>query len=320
MNTPLDANSNRQSFSGLDDCSLHSTPDAQTGGLSVQQWNEQSTLPVLETSWTQESSAELEFEDALPILVVDDLPVNRKLIGAQLRKLGYKVDYAEDGESALNKVRAEHYGLVFMDLEMPVMDGYDAAIAIRQIDFESGQHTPIIGMTSYDRSVERESCVSSGMDDYVSKGISAKNLERLMQQYLRKREQLPVVRSGQALSKTTEDSVFIDIELLQGMYSQVDSEEVLDMNIGTIKTFLGCLRCAFDDRDVASVGHFVQSMKVPCTTLGLGSMLRVSSRIAHDVTVSNWQDAMQGMEVLESQYSQILDQLTGISAAHHRSV
>ena len=121
------------------------------------------------------------------MLVVDDLPVNRKLIGIQLKKLGCSVDEAENGQRAIEMIQNKEYAIVFMDLDMPVLEGYQAAIAIRQWDLENRQHTPVIGMSSSKKEIERQKCVTSGMNDYISKGANSKVLEGLMLRFPRKK-------------------------------------------------------------------------------------------------------------------------------------
>jgi hypothetical protein len=85
-----------------------------------------------------------------------------------------------------------------------------------------------------------------------------------------------------------------------------------------MKTFIGCLKCALEDRDLINIKHFAQELKAPCVMLGLKSMNKLSVRILSDVVKGNWSGAAQGMALMELQYSQILDQLTGFSATLHR--
>ncbi len=250
------------------------------------------------------------------MLVVDDLPVNRKLIGIQLQKIGCQVEQATNGLEAVEKVQAEDYGLVFMDLDMPGMDGYQAAIAIRQHDLETAQHTPIIAVTSYEHEAERQQCVSAGMDAYIFKGVSAKKLSEVVQRFRRVRRVLPAIDAGSATPK--ENGVEIDLELLQGAEDSTQIEDVIDISVGTMKTLVTCLKCAVEDRDLESVVHFAQAFKQPCATMGLNSTAKLAIRIAADAELADWTKAEQGILLLESQYSQVLEQLTGPMATHHR--
>ncbi|MBX9688754.1 MAG: response regulator [Candidatus Obscuribacterales bacterium] len=242
------------------------------------------------------------------LLVVDDIPVNRKLLSIQLQKLGYEVDQAEDGKPALEMVKKKQYGLVFMDLDMPELDGFQTSLAIRQYDRESNQHTPVVAMTSYDREGDREKCLSHGMDDYLSKGITKKRLQEVIDRCIRHK-----VRSAPAkaanLPPPEEPGVLVDIKLLQQTYGVAETAEIINLFTGTMRTLVGCLRFAIDEQDAKSVNHFAYSFKGPCATLGLHSMARLTAGITSDAESGNWQRAMQGLLILEAQCKEVMEQL-----------
>ncbi len=85
--------------------------------------------------------------------------------------MGHSVVTAEHGGKALEALGKEHFDLVFMDVQMPEMDGFEATAAIREKEYESGRHIPIIAMTAHAMKGDREKCIKAGMDDYVSKPI-----------------------------------------------------------------------------------------------------------------------------------------------------
>ncbi|MBX9724328.1 MAG: response regulator [Candidatus Obscuribacterales bacterium] len=306
MNSPLDAHLNSEVVS-VDEAS----------GLGRKSLTDHLQAPADALVKPAELAPVAEPDYITKMLVVDDLPVNRKLIGIQLLKLGCQVDHATNGLEAVEKVLAEDFGLVFMDLDMPGMDGYQAAIAIRQHDVETAQHTPIIAVTSYEHEEERQKCVSSGMDAYIFKGVSAKKLSEIVQRYRRVKRVLPRLEAGTATPK--ENGVEIDIELLQSSDESAQIGEIIDISVGTMKTLIACLKCAVEDRDIDSVVHFAQSFKAPCAKLGLNSTARLAVRIWADAESSGWVNAEEGVVLLESQYSQVLEQLTGPSAELHRA-
>ncbi len=103
------------------------------------------------------------------VLVVDDNPVNRKVAGGFLKKMGFQVDMAEDGKQAVDAVEKCAYGMVFMDCQMPIMDGYEATKAIRE-RFPD-ELLPIIAVTANAMEGDREKCFAAGMDDYIAKPL-----------------------------------------------------------------------------------------------------------------------------------------------------
>ncbi|NBX03569.1 MAG: response regulator [Alphaproteobacteria bacterium] len=121
----------------------------------------------------------------LDILVVDDHPVNLMFIRKLLQKMGItKIDAAEDGVEAVDKVVGKHYDLVFMDCQMPEMDGYSATRALREKEKSGLQRTTIIAMTANAMVGDREKCITAGMDDYVSKPIALDKLVNVMTRWL----------------------------------------------------------------------------------------------------------------------------------------
>ena len=110
------------------------------------------------------------------ILLVEDNLVNQRVALKMLEKLGYSASVANNGREALEAVRKEAYDIIFMDMQMPEMDGRTATGRIRALERASGRHTPIIAMTAHAMQGDREACLSAGMDDYVSKPIKAQDI------------------------------------------------------------------------------------------------------------------------------------------------
>ena len=118
------------------------------------------------------------------ILLVDDNTVNQRVGKRILEKLGCKVDLAADGRQGLEMSSKKDYDIIFMDCHMPVMDGYQTTIAIRNREEHGGQRTCIIAMTADSIQGVQESCLASGMDDYAVKPIRKEQLHDLLQKWL----------------------------------------------------------------------------------------------------------------------------------------
>ncbi len=116
------------------------------------------------------------------VLVAEDNAVNRRLAVAFLRKLGCAAETAGNGEEALRMWRAGQYDFILMDCQMPEMDGYEAAKAIRREE-AAGCRIPIIAMTAHALAGSREECLAAGMDDYVSKPIDFALLSTTLQRW-----------------------------------------------------------------------------------------------------------------------------------------
>jgi len=115
------------------------------------------------------------FEDLVPnVLVVDDNMVNRQVAGEILKKSGCQVDLAANGQDAIEKASFSNYDVIFMDIQMPDMDGVTATKKIREI--RNGNVGPIVAMTAYSMKEDKERFIKSGLDDYISKPIKANEL------------------------------------------------------------------------------------------------------------------------------------------------
>ena len=111
------------------------------------------------------------FESRLPVLLVDDNAVNLKVAAAILRKFGFEVDLAENGQEAVDCVLKNNYEMIFMDCQMPVMDGFEATEIIRQMDDGEKKDIPIIAITANAMTGDKEKCLAVGMNDYLTKPI-----------------------------------------------------------------------------------------------------------------------------------------------------
>ncbi len=106
------------------------------------------------------------------VLVVDDEEINRLFLVDLLKMNNIHPDQARDGQDAVDKWRNNNYTAILMDIQMPVMDGFDATRTIRQLEKDTGRpQTPIIAVTAYHSEESRFECTNSGMDTYIPKPV-----------------------------------------------------------------------------------------------------------------------------------------------------
>ena len=117
------------------------------------------------------------------ILVAEDNPVNQKVAQSLLQRLGCEVVVVADGREAVERVAEGGFDLVFMDCQMPVMDGYDAVRAIRVAE-RTGSRLPIVALTASVLTEDRERCAAAGMDDHTSKPVSLDALRKVLERWL----------------------------------------------------------------------------------------------------------------------------------------
>jgi CheY-like chemotaxis protein len=112
----------------------------------------------------------------LSVLVAEDNPVNQRLVSHLLGRRGYRVHMVGNGQDAVTAVAAEKFDVVLLDVQMPVMGGFDAARLIRAGEETSGAHVPLIALTAHAMAEDRSKCLAAGMDDFLTKPIKSVEL------------------------------------------------------------------------------------------------------------------------------------------------
>jgi len=124
------------------------------------------------------------------VLVAEDIKTNQILMKTMLAKLGLEVTIADDGSQALQKALCQSFDLIFMDMQMPHMNGYEATEQIRKAESKIKNqkskipHVPIVALTANAMKGDDEKCLAAGCDDYLSKPIDARELMRITAKYL----------------------------------------------------------------------------------------------------------------------------------------
>jgi CheY-like chemotaxis protein len=120
---------------------------------------------------------------ALKLLLVEDDPVNQQVALRMIQRLGFQARMVANGRQALEKLAHTSFDIILMDCQMPEMDGYTATREIRRRE-GSAHHTTIVGLTAHALNGDREECLKSGMDDYVSKPVSLEDLAAILEKWI----------------------------------------------------------------------------------------------------------------------------------------
>lgn len=124
--------------------------------------------------------------EGISVLVAEDNPINNRVIRIQLKKLGLEsVDVAENGRDAVEAFRSRPYALILMDKQMPVMDGIEATLRIRELERdEMRSPIPIVALTGVSVESEREECLQAGMNDFLGKPVSIESLGSMLEKWM----------------------------------------------------------------------------------------------------------------------------------------
>ncbi len=132
------------------------------------------------------------------VLLAEDNLANQKVAAKLLQNLGCEVEIAGDGHEAVKLAAAREFDLIFMDCQMPGMDGFEAARRIRARE-PAQRHTPIIALTAYAMQGDRERCLQAGMDDYITKPISRHRVREALERFLTAGQEPPRLKIDKVL-------------------------------------------------------------------------------------------------------------------------
>ena len=157
---------------------------------------------------------------SLNILLAEDNPINQTLALRMLEKLGHHAHVVANGLAALDACAERNYDVILMDVQMPLMGGFEATAALRAREAETGRHTPIVAMTAHAMAGDRERCLAAGMDDYVSKPIQSSVLDTALANVIGVSDEFPTDSGTHAMTSNAPfdrhaliDSLGGDLEL-----------------------------------------------------------------------------------------------------------
>ena len=254
------------------------------------------------------------------ILLVEDNPVNQDLAVEMLRYFGYRVDAVANGLEAIAAYRHTRYDLIFMDGQMPVMDGYEATRRIRQDEAAASvggppRHNAIIALTGHALATDRETCLNAGMDDYLAKPFNMQQLKAVLNRWLPKQDFRAVVAPSAAsgavpLSKVADVAgtpTLISLEFLETirMLQRPGKPDllarVIDNYVTDTPRLLGDIRdgLARDDLEtIRKAAHTLKSSSANLGALTLADLCRQLEERCRDNAADGADDMLQRMETL----------------------
>ena len=204
-----------------------------------------------------------------PVLVVEDNPVNQEVMTESLAQLGYSAVVVENGQLAIEALAAQEYPLVFMDCQMPVMDGYQAAAEIRRL--ECGKHhVPIVAVTAHAFEGEREKALAAGMDDYIAKPIRQSNLREALQRWWPGGDVVEAEPSSMLADSLDEPEESQDLG---------PSETVLKVFLRIVPGQIAGIERAILQADSATLKQAAHKLKGGCLAVGVASMASVCAQL-----------------------------------------
>lgn len=219
------------------------------------------------------------------VLVVDDNPANRKLAAELLKGLQVDTHCADSGKTALEALESEKFGLVFMDLQMPVMDGMAATKAWRKREQQEGlNRTPIVALTAHAMEEKRAELLLAGMDDFISKPISDSQLKHLLKRWLKHdaRPQPPSqtkIATGQS-KPLNQNPEIVDIQECLKLSNQKSdlAKDMLSMLIDSLEADQAAIQSALDQGNLTSAQEVIHKLYGSSCYCGVPSLREISGK------------------------------------------
>jgi CheY-like chemotaxis protein len=231
------------------------------------------------------------------ILVVEDNHVNQKVTISLLQQGGFEIDLAEDGLAAIQAFHSQVYDLVVMDCQMPRCDGWEATRAIRRLEATEGKgrHVPIVALTAQALTGDREKCIASGMDDYLTKPVDGKILLQVV------RLRLGLCGEGSGVSGQAADSLVatsagdseeimqLDQAVVQNLqlYGAATVAQVYGLMHNDLTVWSAHLKQAIVSSDLNAVAKIAHRMKGGCGTVGLSVLTRAMDHLERQARAGN---------------------------------
>jgi len=246
-------------------------------------------------------------QHSLRILLAEDNLINQKLESRLLEKLGHTVTVVSDGREAVSAIENGRFDLLVMDVQMPEIDGLQAASIIRGRETSRGAHIPILALTAHAATEDRDRCLAAGMNGYVSKPVSMADLDRAILELLPGSARFGKVRgsgpSGQAGSAKTID----ERELLAGLGG--DRELLADMLrffVDDSKRLMTRLTLAVRNADPAELAQAAHAMKGSIANVSRSSAYLSAGELEKLGRSSDLRSAPQILERLETEFAALL--------------
>ncbi len=240
------------------------------------------------------------------ILVAEDNAVNQKVALGMLRKLGFSADAVGNGKEAIDALEKIRYDLVFMDVQMPEMNGFEATAVIRDPNSRVLDHgVPVIAMTAHAMHGDREMCLKAGMNDYVPKPVNAKSLARVLEKYLP--ADPPGAQEGREEKPPAPAPVPVEIGQIQETADgdKAFERELIELFVSDNEERLKALESLMASQDAEAVRREAHTIKGASASAGATGMREIAARLEELDPRKELAQALRLLEELKAEFEQV---------------
>jgi signal transduction histidine kinase/ActR/RegA family two-component response regulator/HPt (histidine-containing phosphotransfer) domain-containing protein len=231
------------------------------------------------------------------ILIAEDVDINRQILAARLGGQGHTLVFAEDGAQALARVQQQPFDLVFMDVQMPVMDGVEATRRIRRLPGPE-KDIPIVALTANVMARERDRYLGAGMNDCLMKPIEWDQLDAAIARYGDRMVVAPAAPPLAAPVSAPAGGSLIDAESLESLRALMGDAQLQALVRSGLATYLASCDALADAPSAAEIHAQMHKVKGSAGTLGLAAVMRMAASIEAGLDEST--DVRRGLEELRA--------------------
>ncbi|TVQ14982.1 MAG: response regulator [Bacteroidetes bacterium] len=267
------------------------------------------------------NGSEPEKTHTMRVLIAEDVDINQLVIKKHMQKFGFNAEFAENGKMAIEKLRTGHYDIVLMDMQMPVMDGYEAIRIIRNDFPEPVKSIPIISITASVMGEAPRKCLEAGANDYVPKPYDIKDLRMKMEKWVNPTVNNQITQGMNMKQEEKKYESLIDLDYLEQL-SEGDDDFTISMLSYFLENTPGVineLKQFHKDKDWKSLRNVAHKFKPQLTFMGIKSVFNevetIEQNAANEVKTDDIpaliktveEICSKAMEEIRSELEKILD-------------
>ncbi|WP_339926227.1 PAS domain-containing protein [uncultured Cyclobacterium sp.] len=245
------------------------------------------TSPQLETEVITNA---IDSKEKIKIIIAEDNPLNMVLSKTLLLQLmpNCEIYEAKDGMMAVERFKKIGPDIIFMDIQMPELDGIEATKEIRAIESNSGNHVPVIALTAGALKEEKEKCLAAGMDEFLTKPLEVHKIELVLNKFI---EQGKKANTNRNEAAATNEAHFGYSELLGSLGGDMKSAQLLiSMLLGDMPDKINQLNQAFENKDIKTIRQIAHSIKGSMMAIRCNLLADIAAKIGNDTEESSLED------------------------------
>lgn len=251
------------------------------------------------------------------VLLAEDKPVNQDVARAMLESFGCRVEVASNGQEVLRRMEAARFDMVFMDCQMPLMDGFEATRLLRMREEQGQPRTTVIALTAHNMEEDRQKCIAAGMDDYLGKPFRLHELSDMLERWInRTPSNGGGVPAREASPHATGEHECLDRRCLENIRSLgPDGGKMLSAVIGAYledtPVLIENLGVFQELEDAPNMGATAHALRSTSANVGAMALAALCKQVEQAARVNSVEDAGALIDQVRVEYGKVREALEG---------